>query len=103
MCAEKPRKTAAPLAVIAGTVFREPGFALPGAEITLALEKPPAKAKPMKAVSDSRGEYAFHVFTGEARYTVSVKAKGFEPQQKTAVATGGTRTDVVFQLKPVAP
>jgi hypothetical protein len=102
VCGEKPKKTAASYAVIAGTIFRDPGFSLPGAEIALLPEKAPLKVKPMKAVSDARGEYAFHVPPSEARYTVSVKAKGFEPQQKAAIVNGEVRVDVFFQLKPLA-
>ena len=100
--AEKRKQPAPATAVVAGTVFREPGFALPGAEVTLAMEKSPAKAKNLKAISDARGEYAFHVPAEEARYTVSVKANGFEGQQKTAEVNGEVRVDVFFRLKPVA-
>ena len=100
--AEKRKQPAAPPAVVAGTVFREPGFALSGVEVTLAPEKSPVKAKKLKAVSDSRGEFAFHVAGEEARYNVSVKANGFEPQEKTIAVASGVRIDVFFQLKPVA-
>lgn len=70
--------------------------------MTLAPEKSPVKAKKLKAVSDSRGEFAFHVAGEEARYNVSVKANGFEPQEKTIAVASGVRIDVFFQLKPVA-
>ena len=98
--AEKPKK---PYAVVAGTVFREPGFALPGAEVTLDVNPSKPKSKPMKAVSDSRGEFAFRVPAQEARYIVKVRAKGFEPQEKEASVSGEQRLDVFFQLKPLAP
>jgi Carboxypeptidase regulatory-like domain len=100
--AEKRKKPAAPQGVVAGTVFREPGFALPSAELTLVPEKAPPKARKLKAVSDVRGEFAFHVPAEEARYTVSVKANGFESQEKSVVVTGEARVDLFFQLKPVA-
>ena len=58
--------------------------------------------KKLKAVSDTRGEFAFHVPPAEARYTVSVKANGFESQEKIAAVAGEVRVDVFFQLKPVA-
>ena len=99
---EKRKKPMAATAVVAGTVFRDPGFALAGAEITLALEKAPPKARNQKTVSDARGEYAFRVPAEQSRYTVSVKANGFEGQQKTAEVNGEVRVDVFFQLKPVA-
>src|SRR5882724_8679744 len=46
--------------IVAGTVFREPGFALPQAEVTL-IPNPgqaglPVKAKKIATVSDARGE-----------------------------------------------
>src|SRR5947209_561758 len=47
-------------AVIAGTVFRENGFSLAGAAVTLS-PKDTAKVKKMQSVSDSRGEFAFRV------------------------------------------
>ena len=102
LAAEKKKKPAPATAVVFGTVFREPGFALPGAEVTLAPENAPPKVKKLRAVSDVRGEFAFHVPAGEARYTVSVKANGFESQEKTAAVSGEVRVDVFFQLKPVA-
>ena len=101
LAADKKRAPTAATAVVAGTVFREPGFALPGAEVTLAPEKAPPKVKRLKAVSDARGEFAFHVPAEEARYTVVVKANGFESQEKTAAVSGEVRFDVFFQLKPV--
>ena len=102
LAAEKEKKPTAATAVVAGTVFREPGFALSGAEVSLSPEKAPPKLKPLKAVSDARGEFAFHVPAEEARYTVRVKANGFESQEKTAAVPGEVRVDVFFQLKPVA-
>ena len=102
LAADKQKKPTAATAVVAGTVFREPGFALPGAEVTLAPEKAPPKSKKLKAVSDARGEFAFHVPVEDARYTVIVKANGFEAQEKTTAVSGEVRVDLFFQLKPVA-
>ena len=85
-------------AVIAGTVFREPGFALPGAEITLSVKTAPQGAKvpkSQKAVSDRRGEYAFRVPPVKAQYLVTVKAAGCVSQVKTVDLSGGPeRVDV---------
>src|SRR5512134_3393652 len=58
---EKPKKQKDSYAVVAGTVFREPGFALRGAEVTLAADPAPPKFKPMKTTSDGRGEFAFRI------------------------------------------
>lgn len=102
---EKKPKASETWAVIAGTVFRDPGFALPGAEITLEPDKdkpPGVKTKAQKAVSDSRGEYAFRVPVNPLRYTVSVRAIGFRPEEKQVQIQGEQRMDVYFQLQPEA-
>ena len=100
---KKPKKKAEPeFATVAGTVFRDPGFALRGAGVTLAPDDPASKMKPLKSVSDSRGEYAFHVPPGPARYTVSVKVVGLAPQSKPVSIVGLERVDVYFQLQPAA-
>lgn len=108
----KPRK-AAGTAVIAGTVFREPGLALAGAEISLdpdadyrpeppAADAKPPKVKPMKIVSDGRGEFAFHVPAAPMRYYISVKAAGWKPDRKTITIAGEERQDVYFNLEAAA-
>lgn len=102
---EKKPKPSDTWAVVAGTVFRDPGFALPGAEITLEPDKDkPAgvKTKAQKAVSDGRGEYAFRVPVTPLRYTVSVRANGFRPEVKQVQIQGEQRVDVYFQLQPEA-
>jgi hypothetical protein len=91
-------------AVVAGTVFQEPGFALRGAELTL-VRKPegtaPKKEKSHKAVSDSRGEFAFHVPPGPAEYVLTVKAQGFESAAKRVTVSALERVDEFITLKPV--
>ena len=93
--------------VIAGTTFREPGFALPGVEVTLTLKTPPEKGKapkPQKLKSDARGEFAFRVPSGKAVYLVTVKASGYVSQEKAVELAGGSeRVDVYFTLKSEAP
>ena len=94
-----------PRAVIAGTVFRDPGFALARAEVVLTAKVAPEssrkKIKPQKALSDARGEFAFYVPPEKAVYVVTVKAIGLEPQEKTIELSGGAeRTDTYFTLKP---
>jgi hypothetical protein len=95
-----------PRAVIAGTVFRDPGFALPRVEVILTAKVAPAgakKAKPQKLLTDARGEFAFYVPPEKATYVVSVKAAGLEPQEKTVELSGGfERTDTYFTLKPAS-
>lgn len=93
--------------VIAGTVFREPGFALPGAVVTLAAipttEKTAERGKrikPQKVLSDRHGEYAFRLPPTESKLQVTATAKGFVPQAKETTAAPGVRVDVFFELKP---
>lgn len=89
-------------AVIAGTVFREPGFALPGAEVTLtphANEAVKPQRKSQRAVSDGRGEFAFQVPGGQAAYTVAVRAQGYAPVEKVVKIGADERLDVYFELK----
>ncbi len=100
-CWAKDRK-AQPHALIAGTVFRESGLSLPGAEITLTVVEesgPGRKARPMEARSDARGEFAFRVPPTPARYRLSVKAHGYLPEEKTVSISGEERVDVFFRLR----
>ena len=97
---EKPK----PYAVIAGTVFREPGFVLPNAEVELRMVVPPPGVKHMKALSarsDARGEYAFHLPAGKADYAIRVKADGYIGEEKPATIESEERVDVYFTLRAV--
>src|SRR5579863_712956 len=80
-------KKAEPYAVVAGTVFREDGFSLSGASVTL-LPKDAPKGKKLEAVSDARGEFAFRVPAGATAYTVKAARKGFRPCWKRGVRLG---------------
>jgi hypothetical protein len=103
--AKTREKSAEIYAVISGTVFRDTGAALPGAEVTLAPSDDTAlkgKAKKSNAVSDSRGEFAFRVPAGQAGYTLTVRAKGYQEQQKPVATTGQDRLDVFFRLDPAS-
>ena len=85
--------------MIAGTVFRPPGLALPGAEVIvtpLDVEKP----KKLKTVTNFRGEFAVRVPAVPMKYSVDVKAEGFKPDQKTAAIEGEQRRDLSFLLDP---
>jgi hypothetical protein len=103
----KDKKKAPPaVAIVAGTVFRPPGFSLAGAEVTLEpAEKPPeaktpVKVKTQKALSDARGEFAFRVPAMALRYNLSVKAAGFAPARKEVAVAGEERLDVFVTLEP---
>ncbi|MGC8759762.1 MAG: carboxypeptidase-like regulatory domain-containing protein [Bryobacteraceae bacterium] len=91
-------------AVIAGTVFRDPGFALPGAEVEVVLvspvqgRKPP---KPLRTRTDGRGEFAFQLAPDPAEYKVTARARGYVPEERMVRLSGGPeRVDVYLTLKP---
>jgi len=90
-----------PYAIVAGTVFRDDGLALPGADVRLTAT-PEGSAepggKPLRAASDARGEFAFRVPAAPMRYAVSASAKGFERQEKTVSVQGDERAEVTLVL-----
>jgi hypothetical protein len=97
------KKTAEPYFLVAGTVFRESGFALPNADVVLIPDPPPdaprTRIKKLQTLSDSRGEFAFRIPTAAMRYLVRVSAKGFESGEKPVTVEGQEgRVDVTFQL-----
>ncbi len=99
-----PDKEKKHAAVIAGTVFRDPGFAVAGAEVELIeLRADGKKAKARKTVTDGRGEFAFAVPAVEQKYKVKASAKGLQTEEKETTSTPGARMDVFFTLKPATP
>jgi hypothetical protein len=100
---KKKERAAEAYSVVAGTVFREPGFALPEAEVTLAAEADQPGAKKVKKqsfVTNTRGEFAFRVPSEKARYSVTASARGFVRQQKAVDVHPLDRVDVTFMLAP---
>jgi hypothetical protein len=91
-----------PFALIAGTVFRDSGLALPGAEVFVKPSPegaPTPKIQSVKTISDPRGEFAIRVPAVPMRYTVRVKAPGFREQSKPVSISGDERVDVFFHLE----
>jgi len=88
--------------LVAVSVFRDPGIALPNAEVSLAPapqpDSQPLKIKKMQALSNFRGECVFRVPTAAMNYTVKVTAKGFHAEEKPVKAEGEVRVDVTFML-----
>ncbi len=93
------QKNAGPSSVIAGTVFRDPGYALPEAKVVLlaAGEKP---KKLQESSTNYRGEFSFRVPAKEGKYVVKASMKGFRPEEKDAAIQGEERIDVNLVLKP---
>lgn len=95
-----PDKKPVPHAVVAGTVFRDPGFALPGATVAL-MRKDDAKSKKLQeAVSNYRGEFAFQVPAVQGAYIVRASLKGFHPDEKEALISADERIEVTLVLVP---
>jgi hypothetical protein len=84
-------------AVVAGSVFRESGFSLPGATVTL-MAKGGGKGRPLKSVTDARGEFAFRIPPAAGAYLVTASMKGFKPAQTEAAIGGEERVDVTLVL-----
>jgi len=99
----RDKKADEPYSIVGGTVFREPGFALPGAEVTITpqlADGSQMKLKITHEMTDERGEFAFRVPGTAAKYKVRATAKGFHPDEKTAeVSFDGERVDVTFLLE----
>jgi len=98
----KSRK-AETFALISGSVFRETGFSLPGAELVLDVAPGanlPRKFKKIKFSSDARGEFAVRVPPAPMRYTVSVRAAGYKPETKEVSVQGEDRVELFFRLEP---
>ena len=104
--AERKQRAGELYAVVGGTVFRESGLALPGAEVMIAPDPRPGQAVVKiaypKAISDHRGEFAFRVPVTAMHYIVKAKMKGFEPQEKSVDVEGELRTDVTLILPAVS-
>ncbi len=89
--------------MIAGTVFRDTGLSLPGAEITitpLPAGEQKTKVRPVKVVSDARGEFVVRVPPGPARYRVAASARGYQTAERTVEIQGEERVDLNFLLDP---
>jgi Carboxypeptidase regulatory-like domain len=86
-------------AVVAGTVFRDPGFALPGAKVVLTRKDEP-KARKLQTATNFRGEFAFEVPPEAASYVVTASHKGFQSSEKEVMIGGDERVDVTLSLAP---
>ncbi len=95
----KEKKKPPETALVFGTVFRETGMSLPGAEVEIAAADAGVKFKKQRATSDARGEFAFQVPTTKGKYLVRVKAQGYGPAEKQVEVEGLVRVDVFFRLE----
>jgi len=94
------QKKAEPYAIVEGTVFRDPGYALPDAKVVLVSAGDPKAKKIQETVTNYRGEFTFRVPQHEAKYVVKASLKGYRPEQKEAAINGPERIDVNLVLTP---
>jgi hypothetical protein len=94
------KKSSDPGTVIAGTVFRNPGYALPEATVTVVRRDDPKHKKLAELTTTFRGEFVFHVPVTPSVYVVKASAKGFRAEEKEATVTGGDRVELMFTLEP---
>src|SRR5665213_131949 len=93
----KPK--AEPHAVITGTVFRDPGFAQPGASVVLALKSAPGK-KLQRQISSPRGEFTFRVPAGHNTYLLTATLKGFQAAREEIEIQGEEQINATLLLVP---
>ena len=86
--------------VIAGSVFRVPGFALPDATVALYRKDDPKQKKIAQETTTYRGEFVFHVPSAAAVYVVKAGAKGYRSEEKEASVSGADRVELTFNLEP---
>ena len=102
--AQAAKKKAGPesYALISGTVFRDPGFALPNATVTLIpnpAEQPSSiKLRKMQTVCNTRGEFVFRLPPVTMRYTVRASAKGYREEERSVEVQGEGRLEVTLTL-----
>ena len=100
LAAGDKKKSNDPDTVIAGTVFRDPGYALPEATVTLVRRDDPKHKKLVEVGTNMRGEFVIHVPATPDVYVVKASAKGFRAEEKEATVTGLDRVDMTFTLEP---
>ena len=93
-----------PYALLAGTVYRPPGFALPGVKVLIEPEQTESNAVKLKkteAVTDSRGEWVVRVPPVPAKWRIHVKVNGYRPEERSASVEGEQRVDSSIVLEPI--
>jgi hypothetical protein len=99
--AAKKKTETEPYALVSGTIFRDPGFALSNATVTLTPDQPrdaSTKIKKLQTVSNSRGEFVFHIPPINMHYIVRAVANGYHEEEKSVEVQGETRVEVTLSL-----
>lgn len=100
LAAGDKKKASEPDTVISGTVFRDPGYALPDATVTVVRRDDPKHKKVAEIITSFRGEFAIHVPATPQVYLLKASAKGYHAEEKEASVTGLDGIDVMFILEP---
>jgi hypothetical protein len=100
MTAGDKKKSNEPGTVIEGTVFHEPGYALPDATVTLTGRDDPKHKKLVEVTTNPRGEFVIHVPASPAVYVVKASAKGYRAEEKEATVTGLDHVELMLVLEP---
>jgi protocatechuate 3,4-dioxygenase beta subunit len=85
-----------PYTLLFGTVFDEAGRLVRGAKVGVRAKEGKGR---WESQTDQQGEFAVHLPTTKAVYTVEAKAPGLEPGRREVEVAGEDRVDVVLQLK----
>lgn len=85
--------------LIFATVFRDQGFALPGARVR--VRRKDEKKFHWEAMSDRQGELGIRVPQG-AEYEITIEAAGFKTQSRKLDARDGNREDLTIQMERLA-
>jgi hypothetical protein len=98
----KAKSAQEPYGTVAGTVYRDPGFALEGAEVTVTPEtgeREGVKFKKQQTTTNARGEFAVRVPPVPMKYRVDVKLSKYQPQIQTVEIEGEQRKELSFVLE----
>ena len=97
--AQGTKQKAEPYAIVAGTVFRDPGFAQAGASVVLALKSAPTR-KLQQQISSPRGEFSFRVPPGPQTYLVTATLKGFQTAREEIEIQDQEQNNATLLLVP---
>jgi hypothetical protein len=103
---ETQQNASAPYALLAGTVYRPPGFALPGVKVVIEPEERQVgsiKLKKVETTTDSRGEWAVRVPPVPAKWRIDVKVNGYRAEQRVVTVEGEQRLETSLVLEPARP
>ncbi len=94
------KQKAEPYAVVAGTVFRDPGFAQPGASRGTGAQKRACKETAASDQLAPQGAVRFRVPAGPNRFVVTATLKGFQTAREEFEIQGQEQINATLLLVP---